>query len=250
MSHNRSRVVLLTLLSLALTLVGPLARQAEAVVAVGQTATPGMRVDGVAVPTGTTLLSPSLVEAGDRGAVIHLSNGQVVALSEGASAVVEGAGNGSIQVEMQSGKMAYADMSGTVTTVASNSRVVLDPAGQVGEGERITAASPPPGQDERLCQLVQSTPSKFALCTDPDTKKEEGCDWEYLEVPPEEVSQYLEVDSVLACKDRNDLGLSCDCESDTGGVMWWVIGGLGGAAALGIILNDDDDETVASPTTP
>jgi hypothetical protein len=190
------------------------------------------------------------VETGAKGAVIHLSNGQVVALSEQATALVESTDAGAIRVSMQSGEMAYADQAGEVTTVASNNLVVLDQAGQIGEGARI---SPPPATgsepQEKLCQLQEFTPERFRLCSDPDTNNDEDCDWEYLEVTMAEVPQHLNVDSVLACKDRNALNLTCDCKTP-GGAAWWIVGGVGAAAALGIIIADDDKEQVASPTTP
>lgn len=250
MKRKKSTVARLTVLSLSLALVGPLLPTANAAIAVGQTASAGTRVDGLQVPSGTTLLSPALVETGAEGAVIHLSNGHVVALSEKAAALVESVDAGAIQVSMQSGKMAYADQAGDVTTVASNDLVVLDQAGQVGEGARISSA-PAAGSDakEKLCQLQEFTPERFALCSDSDTKDDEDCDWEYLEVPMNEVPQYLNVDSLLACKDRNAVGLTCDCNI-AAGAAWWIVGGVGAAAALGIILADDDKEQVASPTTP
>ena len=250
MSEGRFTVVSLTALSLIGALVGPLVHPATASTAVGLTASAGTRVDGVRVPSGTTLLSPALVETGDRGAVIHLSNGQVVALSEGAAALVESTDTGAIQLSMHTGKMAYADASGEVTTVSSNNRVVLDPSGQVTEEASTGPTLSASDQNERLCQLQDSTPTRFDQCSDPESKNDDGCDWEYLEVPMEEVSQYLDIDSVLACEDRNALDLDCDCDLEAGGYMWWVVGGIGAAAAVGIIITDNDKETVASPTTP
>ncbi len=251
MKRSNSTVARLTVLPLILALVSPLFPPANAAVAVGQTASAGTRVDGLQVPSGTTLLSPALVETGAKGAVIHLSNGQVVALSEEASALVESLEVGAIQVSMQAGKMAYTDQTGELTTVASNNLVVLDQAGQVGEGARIgSAPATDSDEEEELCQLQEFTPERFALCSDPDTKDDEDCEWEYLEVPMDEVPQYLNVDSVLACKDRNAIDLNCDCSIAGGGAAWWVVGGVGAAAALGIIINDNDQEPVASPTTP
>jgi len=227
--------------------MSPIAAPAAAVVAVGQTATAGTKVDGIQVPSGTTLLSPALVEAAGMPAVIHLSNGQVLALTEDARAMIESADAGTVQVSVESGKLAYTDDAGEVTTVASNNLVLLGQEGQVGEGARITpAASGSEGETERLCQLQDFTPPRFTACSDKDAK---DCDWELLEVPASVVPQHLDIDSFLACKDRNPIGLNCDCAPAGVPVVWWAVGGAAAAAALLIII-DDDDPDPASPTAP
>jgi hypothetical protein len=66
-----------------------------------------------------------------------------------------------------------------------------------------------------------------------------------------DVPRYLEVTAVLACEDRNDLDLECDCRE--GIVVVWWIPPAASAVAGGIVLSQilqDDDEPPASPSTP
>ena len=252
MNSRKSTVASLTLVALIVAVLGPISAPAAAAVAVGQTATAGATVDGIQVPSGTTLLSPALVEAAGAPTVIHLTNGQVLALTEDARAMIESTDAGAIQVSVESGKLAYSDDGGEVTTVASNNLVVLDQEGQVGEGARIGSASPGQEDEERLCQLQDSTPARFARCNDKDAQDDEDCDWELLEVPMSEVPQYLNIDSLLACEDRNPLDLNCNCQIEAAGYLWWKVAGGVLTAAVGykIIDGSDDDEKPASPTTP
>lgn len=252
MKSRKSTVASLTVVALVVAVLGPISAPAAAAVAVGQTATPNATVDGIQVPSGTTLLSPALVEAAGAPTVIHLTNGQVLALTEDARAMIESTNTGAIQVSVESGQMGYADETGTVTTVASNNLIVLDKAGQVGEGARISSTSSGQEDEERLCQLQDSTPARFTQCNDKDTKDDEDCDWELLEVPMSEVPKYLDVDSLLACDDRNPLDLDCNCQIEAAGYLWWKVAGGALTAAVGyrIIDGKDDDEKPASPTTP
>ena len=83
------------IVAIALTLAIWLPVQpALAAVAVGQTASADTRVDGIQVPSGTTLISPAVVEAGASGAVIHLRHGEVIAMAPRTTAVVASADNG------------------------------------------------------------------------------------------------------------------------------------------------------------
>ncbi len=234
-------------LIVALTLTTPVA----AAVSVGQTATSGTSVDGIEVPSGTTLLSPAVVETGAEPAVIHLTDGRVLMFDREATAIVEGTATDNIKVTVQSGRVAYEE-DGEVTTLVANRPAALDQEGQIGEGARIGEDE----EEERLCQLQDPTLDLFHQCTvvDPD---DEECDWELLKVPLSEVPQYLDIDSVLACEDRNILDLNCDCEQEVAAYLWWDKGLIIGAAVAGTVAGvliidarDDDDERPASSVTP
>ena len=232
----------LSLVCVALILM---AQPAATAISVGQTATVGAKVDGLRVPSGTTLLSPALIETGDTPAVVHLSSGQVLALAQQTSAVVSDV-DGGLQVQVQAGNVAYSDQSGEVTLLAENSTTMLNQEGQIQEGERVSTAGAAEG-DESLCQLQNWSQAQWQKCTVTDPKSGD-CDWTLLEVPMSEVPQYLDINSYLSCKDRNPLGLNCECGIKV--IPWWIVGAGAAAAAGLIIIIDDDDPKPASPTTP
>ncbi|MGB6995287.1 MAG: hypothetical protein WBG00_18840 [Thermoanaerobaculia bacterium] len=218
---------------------------------VGQTATSGTRVDGIQVPSGTTLLSPALVETGTTPAVIHLSDGRVLAFDQEAAAVVESTERGTVEVTVQSGRIAYGDDSGEVVVLAANNLAALDQEGQIGEGARVGDDD----DEEKLCQLLDSTPQLFQLCVY-DDPSDDACRWKHIKVKESEVPNYLDIDSLLACEDRNILDLDCDCKTVAAAIWWTTNGTIVGAAVAGtvmgaLIINGGDDETrPASPITP
>ncbi len=215
-----------------------------AAIAIGQTATAGAKVDGVQVPSGTTLLSPARVETGTSPAVVHLSNGRVLAFSEETDAMVESVG-GDVRLDVRSGSVAYTDGSGEVAFLTASNSVQLDQEGQIQEGARV---SEPASEDsERLCQLQNWTAELWQACTGPN-RKDADCAWELLEVAASLAPTYIGKTAYFACKDRNPLDLSCDCKPAV--IAWWKVGAGVGAAAGLYLLIDDDDETPASPTTP
>lgn len=213
--------------------------------AIGQTATAGAKVDGVEVPSGTTLLSPSRVETGTSPAVVHLSNGRVLAFSEKTDAMVERVG-GDVRLDVRSGNVAYTDGSGEVAFLSASNSLVLDQEGQIHEGARVSESASAEGS-ERLCELQDWTAELWEACTGPN-RKEADCAWELLEVAASLAPTYVGKTAYLACKDRNPLDLTCDCRPPA--VVWWKVG-AGVALAAGLYKHIDlDDETSASPTTP
>lgn len=215
-----------------------------AAIAIGQTATAGAKVDGVRVPSGTTLLSPARVETGVTPAIVHLSNGRVLAFSEETDAMVESIG-GDVRLAVRSGNVAYSDSSGEVEFLTASNSLLLDQEGQIQEGERVSDSAS--AEDtERLCELQSWTTELWQACTGPD-RKEADCAWELLEVAASLVPTYVGKTAYLACKDRNPLDLTCDCRPPA--AIWWKVGaGVGAAAGLYLLI--DDDEKSASPTTP
>lgn len=215
-----------------------------AAVTVGQTASADARVDGIVVPSGTTLISPAMVEAGDNGAVIHLSNGEVIAMAPQSAAVVAQVDDG-IQLAVQRGNVAYTDNSGAAETMSRTETVLVAQQGQIQQGARIGADE----EEEDLCELQDWTAALWKTCRF-DDPKDNDCDWELLEVPMSEVPQYLDKTALLACKDRNDLDLDCDCKKLVGGFAWWIpVAAVAGGAVLYTIIDEDDDEP-ASPSQP
>ena len=229
-----------------------------ATVAVGQTASADARIDGIRVPSGTTLISPAVVETGDKAAVLHLSNGEVVAVAPHSTAVLASADSG-IRLAVERGNVAYTNSDGALETISTTETILVAQQGQIQVGERISSEDDDAEEaEERLCELQDWTADQWRDCRfdDPDKKDQDGddrddeaCDWELLEVPMSQVPQYLEKTAVLACKDRNDLDFDCNCKK-AALIVWWipVAAVAGGAAIYGLV--EGDDEKAASPTTP
>ena len=248
---------LLALVAVVMAIVMPV-QPALAAVTVGQTASADARVDGIRVPSGTTLISPAVVETGDKAAVLHLSNGEVVAVAPYSTAVLASVDSG-IQLAVERGNVAYTNNDGALETISTTETILVAQQGQIQEGERISSEDDDVEEsEERLCELQDWTADQWRDCRfdDPDKKDQDGddrddeaCDWELLEVPMSQVPQYLEKTAVLACKDRNDLDFDCNCKK-AALIVWWIpVAAVAGGAAI-YELVEGDDEKAASPTTP
>ena len=269
-STNYSRSILLV--AAVLMLVPVLVTPAGAVTGIGQIATSGARLDGVAVPSGTTLLSPSLVETDVTPAILHLRNGQVIALGAESAARLEGLASGAVRVVVKVGRISMVRPSGGAMTLSENSAFVMSQEGEpelagqqelagAQEGEASTEEAEEP--EVRLCELVDSTPEKFMLCTIDDPGFEE-CDWELLKVPESKVPNYLNISSVYASTHMNGIGMDEHCKERLVGKIWpvkiwpvkiWPVeGGISVGPAIGSVVLveviEDDDEEPASPSTP
>jgi hypothetical protein len=151
-----------TRIGLYLTLaacLGLVTAAASAATALGQTASPGTLVDGLRVPSGTTLVSPALVATGSSPAIVHLRNGRVVAVGEESEVRLNSTTSGAVEVSVHAGQITYRAASGSVMTVAAKELVLLDQEDPVQEGARVEAA------EERLCELQNWTAALWKLCT-------------------------------------------------------------------------------------
>ncbi|MDX1382031.1 MAG: hypothetical protein R3190_00225 [Thermoanaerobaculia bacterium] len=223
---------------------------------VGHITSIGAQIDGIKVPSGTTLLSPALVSTGKQSAILHLAGGHVVNLGPETTAHVTALENGLVGLSIDEGSAAYLSAAGDLVTLGNLGTARFVPragagaaaaAGQIEEGEEA---------EIRLCQLRNSNPAKFNICTITDPASGQ-CEWEPLDVTPANIGDHLNVDSVLAEGETwagatgNDLGLDRDCGTDpaaaflAGGAA--VAGGLVGGAALFDAI--DSDETI-SPVVP
>ena len=224
-----------------------------AAVPVGQTASSEATVDGIRVPSGTTLISPALVETGDAAAVLHLSNGEVVALAPHSAALIASVASG-IELSLERGTLAYTDSDGAQETASATETVLVEQQGEIQQVERTSTDE----QEERLCELQDWTADRWRDCRFDDPEEadrdegdedDDGCDWELLEVPMSQVPQYLEKTAVLACKDRNDLDFDCDCKP-VPLILWWIpVAAVAGGAVIYSVVEGEDDEP-ASPITP
>ncbi len=221
--------------------------------ALGQVASSGALLDGIPVPTGTTVLSPAVVESGADPVLLHLLNGQVIVLDRQSTTRLERTEAGAIALAVETGAASLQHGSGEVMTLATNSLLVLDQEGQVRAGAPVSEAVSE--EMARLCQLLEATPERFAECT-ASKKAARDCAWQLLEVPPGEVGSYLDVSAVWAGTDRNDLGLDDDCREEAGaGLTTAKKAGIAvGAAVLAGFaydeIDDDDGDTDTDDESP
>jgi len=87
--------------------------------AIGQIVASGVRLDGVPVPSGTTLFSPSLLKTDARPAIVRLATGDVLQLGANSSAVFQTTGNGQIAVAVNTGTLSYRVQTGTTANAVS-----------------------------------------------------------------------------------------------------------------------------------
>ncbi len=224
--HKLTRSCVFTV---ALTLAAATAGWPAAAGQLGQTVSGDLRIDGVSVPSGTTLLSPTLVHSGAATGLLRLDDDSLLGLDAGSTAYLESTPAGGVQVAVRSGTVSVASAEGESFQLAANSRLVLDPQGQVLEGEAIEMVE--------LCTFDQETD-----------------DWELIAVPEPEVADRLAAGDVYPGEE----GLDEECNDEDPVVFWTTakkVGvGIGAAALLGFgidELNDDDPTTrPASPVTP
>lgn len=244
-----------TPLALTLAVLALVAAPVLAATTVGQVVGDGATLDGVAVPSGTTLLSPSAVQTAEEPVILHLRNGQALTVDPETSTELESVDNGEIRLTVDRGAVALREPSGAVMTLAANSQVVLDAQGQIGEGARVTDST------AKLCQLSPDSETTFAECS-ASPEAAAGCDWQLIEAPANQVDAYLGESAVWAGVENNDLGLDENCEPERAAGAPPADGGLSTRAKAGIGLGiaaatyfavdeiDDDDERPASPIQP
>lgn len=211
-------------------------------VAVGQTASADAKVDGIWVPSGTTLLSPTLVETGDAPAVLHLDTGEVIAIAPQSSAVLA-SNDGGVRLAVQRGRVAYTSNTGEVEYLSQTETLLASAQGETQEGARVDTDE----GEEDLCQLRNWTASLWQTCRfdDPDN---DDCIWDHIEVQASDVPRYVDKTALLACEDRNALDLECDC-GNAAAVLWWIpIAAIGGGWALSEII--EKEKKPISPKTP
>ncbi|MEE2777175.1 MAG: hypothetical protein VYE73_10510 [Acidobacteriota bacterium] len=207
----------------------------------GQVGTNGTSVNGHWVPSGTTLLSDSVVATAEYPAVVHLNNGQTLRLGEASRALFQVADAG-LEVHVQAGTVAFNGGAGEAITLAPKSVLVLDQQGQAQEGTRVNRAG------VRVCDLRSAETGEYftssadiAQCHAKPGGDE--CAWGPDEVPQSELESYLDHGAVQIgfLKKLNDL-----CEA-TGGFTWWKATLIGVGAAGAVAVADDDDTRRASP---
>jgi len=116
--------------------------------AIGQVVASGVLMDGVVVPSGTTLFSPSLLKTDSRPAVVRLATGEVVQLGANSVARFESGKNGEIAVAVNSGTVSFRVPGGAATSVISPASLSFP--------QRRTGAAVPEGPSGVAAVLLQA----------------------------------------------------------------------------------------------
>lgn len=113
------RLKLLFGLILLSSTVSAQSRTGVAPKAIGQVVASGVRMDGVLVPSGTTLFSPSLLKTNGQPGMVRLRTGEVLQLGANSSAAFQATTDGQITVAVNSGTLSFRVAGGSATTVGS-----------------------------------------------------------------------------------------------------------------------------------
>jgi len=90
----------------------------------GQVISQDMTMDGLDVPSGTTLLNETVLETGSYPAAIHLGNGPVLEMAESSRAFFETLPSGEVRVTVETGSLSFFE-GGEATTVSEASNLTI-----------------------------------------------------------------------------------------------------------------------------
>ena len=99
----------------------------------GQVVASTVYVDGLSMPSGTTVLNKTVVSTVNDPATIHLHNGQILKINRNSSAYLEGADAGQVRVAVRSGTVSYRDSDKGLMTALPDSVIAF--------GGEITSAN-------------------------------------------------------------------------------------------------------------
>jgi len=91
----------------------------------GQVVASTVYVDGLSMPSGTTVLNKTVVNTIDNPATIHLNNGQILKINRNSSAYLEGADAGQVTVAVRSGTVSYRDSDKGLMTALPDSVIAF-----------------------------------------------------------------------------------------------------------------------------
>lgn len=98
---------------------------------VGQVLSNSAMINGAPMPSGSTLLNPSVIATALSPAIIHLTNGQVVELARNSSAAFEKTQEGEIHITVKSGTLIFRAAEGEIATLPPESELAVTPSGQL-----------------------------------------------------------------------------------------------------------------------
>ena len=230
---RRATALLLTTGLLAFGWVG----RTNATTVLGQTASPKTIVDGSTVPSGTALLSPTVLESRTDTVKIVLTRGQILELDTHSRAYLESTPEGGMEVMVEDGSVLVSNDGERVHAVANQRLVFVEPSIQVAQLGGVAQAA-------GLLPIVALATGGCTIDAEGEcVSSDEGC-------------------SSCECKQRNvatGVCEECGCEDDEaiaaapakqGLSKGAKIGiGVGAAAGAALLIESlsDDDEPPASP---
>ena len=96
----------------------------SSVVVLGQVISAEMSMDGISVPSGTTLLNETLLQTGSSLAAVHLTSGAVLELGESSSAYFKELPSGEVRVSVETGSLSFRE-EGEVVTLSADGEVMI-----------------------------------------------------------------------------------------------------------------------------
>ncbi len=106
---------------------------ASATAVLGQTASANIIVDGSVVPSGTTMLSPSVLETRSNPARVLLAGGQVMELAIDSRAYLQATPWGELEVVVDDGSVVVSSDGERVQAIANQRLVFVQPEVQIAQ---------------------------------------------------------------------------------------------------------------------
>jgi len=106
---------------------------ASATSVLGQTASANVIVDGLTVPSGTTMLSPSVLETRSNPARVQLVGGQIMELAIDSRAYLQATPWGELEIVVDGGSVVVSSDGEQVRAMASQRLVFVQPEAQIAQ---------------------------------------------------------------------------------------------------------------------
>ncbi|MEM7352121.1 MAG: hypothetical protein AAF657_15075 [Acidobacteriota bacterium] len=217
------------------------ATPAKATGVLGQTATANVIVDGSAVPSGTTLISPSLLQTGSNSARVVLAQGQILELDTNSRAYLEAKPSGELEVVVDGGSVAAASEGEWVRAFKSQRLVFVRPEVQVAQ---LGGAS----QAVKVLPIIALASGGCTIDANGGCSADgSGCSTECECTKTDPATGVCEE---CSCKEPAMVSEETAPATKKGlGRGAWIGIGVGAAAGAAILIDSasDDDEPPASP---
>lgn len=129
-------------------------------------------MDGVLVPSGTTLLPNTTLKTIEDPAFVHLERGQILRFDRGSSAYFERNASGDTKVTVRSGTVAFRTANAETWRVGPDSVILFTPEGAVTNSQQVAVILAEPAQAGSKIIVVNDTlpleAKKLLLLQSPD----------------------------------------------------------------------------------
>lgn len=210
---------------------------ASATAVLGQTASANIIVDGSVVPSGTTMLSPSVLETRSNPARVLLAGGQVMELAIDSRAYLQATPWGELEVVVDDGSVVVSSDGERVQAIANQRLVFVQPEVQIAQLGVVPQAA-------RVLPIVAvaaggCTVNASGQCSSDGNSCATACECKKKD-PATGVCEEC------GCKEDDGVPPPASKGLSKGAKIGIGIGAAAGAAIL-IEELDDDDEPPASP---